>query len=207
MIKTIWSENKKSFFKYWLVIVITMIVAYAAMYITLHVFNLDIKKAIQGFKDSTNIDSAVKENTSYWQGSLALFKNNWLVCVQILAISFLPIPFLYHLSVILTSASVGVILAIGQKAGMNIYEAFFLGILPHSILELSVFIFSALYARKINVLILGNIANLFRKNKKTLPSFWRQLKETFMVFLIIITPGIFIAALIEGYVTRFLFNR
>jgi len=177
------------------------------MYIALHVFNLDIKKAIQGFKDSTNIHSTASGKASYWQGTVELFKNNWLVCVQIIALSFLPIPFLYHLSVILTSASVGVILAIGQKAGMNIYEAFFLGILPHSVLELSVFIFSALYARKINSLILGNIANLFRKSKKTLPSFWRQLKDTFIVFVIFITPGIFIAALIEGYITRFLFDR
>jgi stage II sporulation protein M len=206
MIKTLWNENKKSFFTYWIVIIITMIVAYVAMYVTLHVFDLDIKKAIQGFKDSTNIRSTASRESSYWQGSLALFKNNWLVCVQILALSFLPIPFLYNLSVILTSASVGVILAIGQKAGMNVYETFFLGILPHSVLELSVFIFSALYARKINSLVLKNIANLFRKNKKELPSFWRQIKDTVIVFIIFITPGIFIAALIEGYISRFLLN-
>lgn len=206
MFKTIWNENKKSFFKYWLVILITMIVAYVVTYVGLKAFHVDLKKAVDVLSEATNADSISSKNSSYWQDSLFLFKHNWEVCAKILIIALIPIPFLYSLSVLLTGASIGIALALIQQTGFNVFKAFFLGILPHSVLELSVFIVCAIFAGKLNKLILGNIANIFRKNKKELPSFWTQVKEMVLVFLIIVTPGIFIAGLIEGFISQYLLN-
>jgi len=183
-----------------------MIVGYAATYIGLKAFHIDLKKAADVLSEATKIDSDSLENSSYWQDSLGLFKHNWEVCAKILIIALIPIPFLYSLSVLLTGASIGVALALVQQSGYNVFKAFFLGILPHSVLELSVFIVCAIFAGKINKLVLGNIANLFRKNKKELPSFWAQVKEVVLVFFILVTPGIFIAGLIEGFISQYLLN-
>lgn len=187
-------------------ILITIIVGYIAMYVGLKVFHVDLKKAADVLSSSTQIESDTFKNSSYWQDSLALFKHNWEVCAKILIIAIIPIPFLYSLSVLLTGASIGIALALIQQVGYNVFKAFFLGILPHSVLELSVFIVCAILAGKLNKLIIGNIANLFRKNKKELPSFWTQVKEVVLVFIIIVTPGIFIAGLIEGFISQYLLN-
>lgn len=206
LLKKIWIQHKKSFWRYWLIILVTIFLAYLAMYLALHFFNLDFKKVVSEFGKVTKADSVASDKDSYWEGTIQLFKNNWIVCVQILILSFIPIPFLYNVLIIGSSIAFGVAFGLAQKVGMSLFKTIVLGFLPHSILELSVFIIATIYGGKINKIIVGKIVNKFRRNKKVLPLLREQLKETFFTFIFVITPFIFIAAIIEGYVTRFLLN-
>jgi stage II sporulation protein M len=206
LLKNIWKQSRKAFWRYWLVVFITIIVAYLATYLTLHFLNIDIKKLFSEFGKVSKLDHVATDKDNYWQGTIHLFKNNWIVCLQIFGLSFIPIPFLYNISLIVSSVALGVVIGLAQKVGMNLFSTIVLGVLPHSILELSLFIITALYAGKINQIIIRKLMNKLRRKKKAVPLLWEHLKETFIVFLIVITPFIFIAAFIEGYITRFLLN-
>ncbi|NGY88704.1 stage II sporulation protein M [Bacillus megaterium] len=120
--------------------------------------------------------------------------------------SFVPIPFLYAYSLILTNALIGIVVFLTQKSGLSLVHTIFAGLLPHSVLEISTFILAIYYGRKINKIIIGKIRNMFRSEKKNVPQLWRQVKETLIVFICVITPAIFLAAFIEGYLSRFLLN-
>jgi len=206
LLKGIWTNHSKSFIRYWIFVFSLVVLSYLIMYVSLEFFGVDVKKFAKGFTESSSLKNAPIDKDSYWKGTVMLFKNNWTVCLQIVIISFIPIRFLYNLSLITSSVGLGIALGLAQKLGMNMFEGIVLGVLPHSILELSVFIVTAIYANKINKIIVGKILNLFRRDKKSFPSLWESIKETFFVFIFAITPLIFIAAFIEGYVTRFLFN-
>lgn len=205
LLKGTWKDSKKTFWRYWLVIFITIIVAYLTTYLAMYFLNLEPKKIVSDI-GKVGIDSVSNDKESYWEGTVGIFKNNWITCLQILILSFIPVPFLYSILLLGTSAVLGVAIGLAQKVGMNLFSTIFLGVLPHSILELSVFILATIYGGKINLTIRWKIMNLIRRNKKVLPSVREYLKETFIVFIFVITPFIFISAFIEGYITRYLFN-
>lgn len=197
--KNAWFHLKKSFWKYWLFYFIIFIIAYLITVLT----NPNIKELILG------LDENLKDDVSgegYWRSTFFLFKNNWLVCLQILILAFIPIRYLYTLPLISTSAMIGVTLYLVQQVNLNVLYTFGLGFLPHAILELTTFILAACYGSSINKVIIGRLTNLFRKIKKITPSFRRHLKEAFIAFILVITPCIFIAAFIEGFISKFLLN-
>ncbi|WP_028401181.1 stage II sporulation protein M [Ectobacillus panaciterrae] len=200
LLRNTWQHSKKTFWRYWLATLIIIIITY----LIASLLHLDAKKFVQGLDKFSSDTTSNKE--SYWQGTILLFKNNWTVCFQILILSLVPVPFLYTLSLTLTSAITGVVIYLSQKVGMSLFSTIVLGLLPHSILELSVFIITSCYGGKINQIIRGKIMNTFRHDKKNVLSLWEHLKKTCIVFMFVITPFIFIAAFIEGYITRFLLN-
>jgi stage II sporulation protein M len=153
--------------------------------------------------------SSSEEQTSgnsYWESTVFLFKNNWLVCLQILLLSFIPIRFSYTIPLITSSAVIGIALYLVQQVDLNVLHTFGLGFLPHAILELTTFILAACYGSSINKILIGRMTNFSRKGKKVIPSFRKQLKEAFIAFIWVITPCIFMAAFIEGFISRFLLN-
>ncbi|MFP7487253.1 stage II sporulation protein M [Priestia filamentosa] len=201
--KSAWREHKKTFWKYWVFVIVTIILSYLAIYLTFRFTNLDVKEVFSKMGGGKGVTD---EKDTYWEGTVSLFKNNWTVCLQILLISFIPIGLLYNVSLLLSSLTLGAMIGIAQVVGVNLFETIVLGVLPHSVLELSVFIITAVYARQINKILVGKLINKLRRNKKSLPSFRKCLKSTIISFVFLITPLIFVAAVIEGYLTRFLFT-
>lgn len=177
-----------------------MVVAYLITYFV----DPDVKKAMNEIRNGLSISTDKKEG--YWEGTFKIFKNNWEVCLQVILFSFIPIPFLYAISLVSTTALVGIVIFLSQKAGLNLVHTIVAGLLPHAVLEISTFILAMYYGGKINKIIIGKVLNKMRSNKKQIPLLWKQLKETFVIFICVITPAIFLAAFIEGYLTRFLLN-
>ncbi|WP_456363554.1 stage II sporulation protein M [Priestia aryabhattai] len=190
----------KTLWKWWVVSIAIMVVAYLITYFV----DPDVKKAMNEIRNGLSISTDKKEG--YWEGTFKIFKNNWEVCLQVILFSFIPIPFLYAISLISTTALVGIVVYLSQKAGLNLVHTIVAGLLPHAVLEISTFIIAMYYGRKINKIIIGKVLNKMRSNKKQIPGLWKQLKETFVIFIYVITPAIFLAAFIEGYITRFLLN-
>ncbi|MGV2941533.1 stage II sporulation protein M [Mesobacillus sp. LC4] len=195
--KSAWLHIKRSFWKYWFFYFIIFLMAYL---ITSYI-NPDMKELLSG------LDGNFKEGVpkkGYWETTLFLFKNNWLVCLQILVLAFIPIRHVYILPLISTCAMIGMTLYLAQQVDLNVLHTFGFGFLPHAILELTTFMLAAIYGNKLNKTIVTRLTNSFRKVKKSTTSFRLHLKEAFSAFILIITPCIFIAAFIEGFVSKFL---
>ncbi|WP_167832241.1 stage II sporulation protein M [Mesobacillus selenatarsenatis] len=195
--KNAWLHVKTSFWKYWFFYFIIVVMAYL---ITSYI-NPDMKELLSGLDENFKEDDPGK---GYWETTLFLFKNNWLVCLQILVLAFIPIRYLYILPLISTCAMIGMTLYLVQQVDLNVVHTFGFGFLPHAILELTTFMLAAIYGNKLNKTIVTRLTNTFRKVKKSTTSFRLHLKEAFSTFILIITPCIFIAAFIEGFVSKFL---
>jgi len=193
------SSVGKTLWKWWAASFAIIVAAYLITYFV----DPDVKKAMNSIRNALSVTGG-KE--SYWEGTFTIFKNNWVVCLQILILSIIPIPFLYTYSLILTNALIGVVVYLSQKAGLGLVHTILAGLLPHAVLEISTFIVAIYYGRKINKIIVGKIINKLRSKKKDIPPLWKQIKETFIIFICVITPAIFLAAFIEGYLSRFLLN-
>lgn len=194
-----WVDIKKGFITYW----IFSIVIIASTLLVLLLLDPDIENMLEYLNNSFDTGIDPDEDT-YWQATIVILKNNWLVCVQILLLSFIPIPFIYTLNLVASTIPIGLVFYLLQKVGGNAFDAFFLGFLPHAIFELSVFILIVCYAEKINKIIRRKITNLFRKSKKPVLSFKESIKETLKIFILIATPLVILAAFVEGYISRFL---
>ncbi|WP_102261110.1 stage II sporulation protein M [Mesobacillus jeotgali] len=192
-----WLQLKRSFRKYWFFYFIIFVMAYL---ITSYI-NPDMKELLSDLDKNFKEDAPEK---GYWETTLFLFKNNWLVCLQILMLSFIPIRHLYVLPLISTCAMIGMTLYLVQQVELNILHTFGLGFLPHAILELTTFMLAAIYANTLNKTIVTRLTNAFRKVKKSTTPFRFHLKEAFSAFIFVITPCIFIAAFIEGFISKFL---
>lgn len=195
--KSAWMRLKKSFWKYGLLYVIVFIISYLITSLA----NPNMEELAHGLDESINGGTSVD---GYWEYTVFLFKNNWIVCLQILLLSCIPIRFLYTLPLITTSALIGVTVFLVQQTHLNVLQTFGLGFLPHAILELTTFILAACYGSLMNRVVIRKIKNVFRKSKKIVPSFRKHVKEAFIGFILVITPCIFIAAIIEGFLSRFL---
>lgn len=197
--KDLWSQVSVSFWRFWIAIVLVAVGAY--------VISLAMQLDVKRFMELVDgIGSGATVESTYWEGTVRLFENNWTVCLQIILLAFLPIRYLFTVMIFVTSGMVGVVVYIAQEVGLNLMETIVLGLLPHTILELSTFIVTACFAGFINRSIIGKVTNLFRRVKKPVVPFRKSAKDTVMVFITVITPFIFVAAVAEGYVSRFLFS-
>src|SRR5699024_9122961 len=121
--KNAWFHLKKSFWKYWLFYFIIFIIAYLITVL----INPNIKELILGLDENFKDDVS---REGYWGSTIFLFKNNWLVCLQILILSFIPNRYVYTLPLISTSAMIGVTLYLVQQVNLNVLYTFGLGFLP-----------------------------------------------------------------------------
>jgi len=207
LVKDVWNRDKKKIGYYWIGAIVAAILGYLVLYLILHVQHSDIKDVLEKIRGK-NSGANTSSKETYWGGTLHLLQNNWIVCLQIMILGLIPIPFFYHLSLLRSTAIIGIFLCVGNELGLNIWKSLFLGILPHGILEITVFIITTIYAGRVNHVIVRWLTNLFRraKKKKPCPPFWKTVKQAMLVFIFVVTPLIAIAAFIEGYVTRFLFG-
>ncbi len=196
--KKVWEQSKTLFWRYWLFILIVIFITYLLSYF----LHLNPKKTVQSLGD---FSGNAANDTGYWQGTIQIFKNNWVACLQIIILSFIPIPFFYTIILLLTSAAIGIVLYLSQLAGLNMFQTIVVGLLPHCLLELSVYIITIYYGSKINQIIIGKLLNKFRRNKKIVQQLRITLKEVISIFILVISPLIFLSAFIEGYITRYLF--
>ena len=183
------------------------VLGYLILYLIIHVQHMDIKDVAQKISSKSSGANASSHET-YWGGTLHLLQNNWIVCLQIMILGLIPIPYLYHLSLLRSTAIIGIFVCVGNELGLSIWKSLFLGILPHGILEITVFIITTIYAGRVNHVIVRWLTNLCRRDekKKPCPPFWKTVKQSVLVFIFVVTPLIIIAAFIEGYVTRFIFG-
>jgi stage II sporulation protein M len=86
---------------------------------------------------------------------------------------------------------------------------FVLGVLPHGIIEISVYILSACIATRFQKLWMNKIKNLFRRkaSKKPLESLSLMLRQICGQFFFVLLPALVIAAFIEAYLSKYLLDK
>src|SRR5699024_10144452 len=164
----------------------------------------------KGLLEDLGIGSVTKqEDPGAFELFIAFFTNNIQVPLQILLLSLIPIPFIYSLVLLVNGIMIGGIFYIYQAVqltygeGDALYLIILKDFLPHAVIELLGFIIATAIAYRVNQWINRNIINLFRQQTKlTIYYTLRQLLYyTVVTFVLIILPLIFLAAIIESYIT------
>ncbi|GAK47487.1 hypothetical protein LOSG293_070260 [Secundilactobacillus oryzae JCM 18671] len=176
----------KRFIRYLLVMIAASIVLTVGMRLTMgHESALEMAQRLVNLK--------VGEKLSF----LPLFLHNYSADLIIIALGIVPVP-IYILFVLQQTISVGAVLA----SAAHPWITFVLGILPHGIFEVS----SQLIAVAISARLMWTVYDgLFRHDRyKTEASLWQVIYESVIDALVLALPLIFVAGLIETYITPLL---
>lgn len=153
-----------------------------------------LKRAVSGIKSDSN-----------WQMFLRIAWHNERAVLIVFVLSLIPVPLLYWLNLVGTAASIGLVLYVnaGQtRVGMLILA----GLVPHGIFEISCFAFALALASQLNYYIRSRTRN-WRKRRYDwigrLP-WWPFIRPLLRWYLMIVVPGLLLAAAIESYVTPWL---
>ncbi|MGF7437251.1 stage II sporulation protein M [Lentilactobacillus senioris] len=180
------SDYAHRFWRYLLVMVLTIFIVYAFIKIT-----GDERQILKFLKFMFGTSSSRQSNNF-----LPLFWHNLTGSILIIVLGVLPVP-LYWIFLVYNAASVGMVLAFVN----NPYLGFLTGILPHGIFEVSAQVISALISARI---VWYQIDKL--RHRSVQVSFGQLIKQTLDDILIYVVPLYFIAAIIETYLTPLLLN-
>ncbi|MFC6171024.1 stage II sporulation protein M [Loigolactobacillus jiayinensis] len=153
-----------------------------------------LKQAVSGLKNDTN-----------WQMALNIAWHNeravWLVVI----LALIPVPLLYWVNLVGTAASIGLVLYINAShtpVGLLILA----GILPHGIIEISSFAVAVGLASQLNYYVRSRTQNwrAHRYDWIGQLKWWPFIKPLLRLYLLVVVPGLLIAAAIEGFITPWL---
>lgn len=192
-------EYKKAFICGWVIFIATAV--FTAIICSM--LSMNIKSLINGLDN--NFPSYHSQLSSF-EGILL---NNIKTCLQIFVLSLIPILFLPWISIIFNSALLGFIAYVVIALHQNIFKMFALGMLPHGIIEYSVYILCACIATRFQKLWIKKIKNLFRRktNKKPLENLFVMLRQICGQFIFVLLPALVIAAFIEVYISKYLLDK
>ncbi|TGA97059.1 stage II sporulation protein M [Sporolactobacillus shoreae] len=192
-------QNVKVFLVGWIIFIFTAVVT-AIVCGMLHVDLISILKDL-----NNNFPSYHSQFSSF----IGIFLNNIKTCLQILIFSLIPILFFPWISIIFNGAVIGVVAYLIVAIHKNLFKMILLGLLPHGVIEISMFILCACFTIKIQRLWIDKIKNIFRSKlkKKPVDRLWIYYKQTFEQFVLIIIPGIAVAAFIEAFITSYLLDH
>ncbi|WP_436855219.1 stage II sporulation protein M [Staphylococcus caeli] len=135
-----------------------------------------------------------------------ILNNGFRVPFQMLILAIIPIPFLYYLNIFNTTILPAV--ALGFAIHIDLYKGsmMIISAMPHFILEILGLCFVASSLFKVNQSIIRKISNLFRTNKKERISIKLAIINLFKIYVFIALPLIIVAAFVENYLSKFIFN-
>ncbi len=134
---------------------------------------------------------------------LIIFLNNSVTAF--LAVFLGLIIGIFPFLVLFSNGTILGILAYYSKINLSLF-AFFVLVLPHGIIEIPVMIISCAMGFKLGSVFIKEVRNYFKKNKKE-TILWLDLKKettnAFSFFVIIIIPLLFLAAVVEVFITGY----
>ncbi|MFX3618705.1 MAG: stage II sporulation protein M [Sporolactobacillus sp.] len=197
--KKTYIENRKSFMIGWIIfILITVLTAFLCQAVNLNVHRtLLFLQRIYG--------SVLAGKVTF----LSIFLNNARACILMILFFVIPILFFPWIFIVFNSVVVGIVIYIGMSVHKNIFLLVVLGLLPHGIIELSAVILSACLTIRLQKIWIRKITNAMRlkSHRKPVASLAQRLKQVLLQFALIILPALFIAALIEAFITKMLLAR
>lgn len=134
---------------------------------------------------------------SYLSLFLFILMNNLYVTGLILFVGFLPfvvLPFFYSFT---TFLSLGTVLAAVKLKGESPLMVFLTGILPHGFVEIVAMILASSIAIFMSLHIFKKIFSAKRKELHLRLLIWQAVRS----YLLLVVPLVFLAALIEGFIT------
>lgn len=137
------------------------------------------------------------ENSSFWF-FMFIFLNNAIKCIMIVFLGVflgvLPIVFL-----LINGMVLGYLYLILQEHGGTLSELL-VGILPHGIIELPVLFIASAYGIRLGFIVLKSPLKLLSTHREKRPELVPFLQKT-PALMVFITISLFVAALIEAYIT------
>lgn len=171
------------------------------------VLTLIVNPSIDTFK---NIARKVPDSVTQAQGLEKVWEyivhNAAMVPFQMLLLAFIPIPFLYCLNYITTSALLGVICSIAIQIDLHKGISMIISTIPHHFLELFAMCIVVSSLFKLNQSIVRKITNFFRQDKKQNYSFKTACMSLMKSYLLIALPLYILAAFTETYVSNFIYE-
>ncbi len=127
------------------------------------------------------------------------FNNLWAAGMAIL-LGFIPFLFIPFWTLTSNALIIGIVGGIYKLSGFGVF-AFLIGILPHGLLEIPAFILAVTLGLDLSFKL---IKVIFKKNKGQ--AIRETVKNTIRLYFLWIVPLLFLAAIIETYMTPVLFG-
>ena len=133
--------------------------------------------------------------------ALAIFANNTFVSLLAFLLGFIPFLFIPGGVVIGNGIGMGIVSTMSAMMGLNSLFVI-ISILPHGIIELPAFLYSASMGIYMAVEIFKRV--IFSEPEYIKKPFAPIIRQSFITFVTVITPLLFLAALIETFITPIL---
>ena len=173
--------------------------------IVTYIINPDLKTAVEGLKKSTSSEihpaTGLDKIWSY-------FRHNGLaVPFQMFILALIPIPFLYLLNVVSTSALLGVAFGIALQVDLDLGVKLILSSIPHSIVEIFAYTVLAAALFEMNRAWRMKIKKLFKKDSvQEQQSLVQGILKTVKIYVVFVIPLIVVAAFLETYLADLIFH-
>jgi uncharacterized membrane protein SpoIIM required for sporulation len=173
--------------------------------IVTYIINPDLKTAVEGLKKSTSSEihpaTGLDKIWSY-------FRHNGLaVPFQMFILALIPIPFLYLLNVVSTSALLGVAFGIALQVDLDQGVKLILSSIPHSIVEIFAYTVLAAALFEMNRAWRMKIKKLFKKDSvQEQQSLVQGILKTVKIDVVFVIPLIVVAAFLETYLADLIFH-
>ncbi len=173
--------------------------------IVTYIINPDLKTAVEGLKKSTSSEihpaTGLDKIWSY-------FRHNGLaVPFQMFILALIPIPFLYLLNVVSTSALLGVAFGIALQVDLDQGVKLILSSIPHSIVEIFAYTVLAAALFEMNRAWRMKIKKLFKKDSvQEQQSLVQGILKTVKIYVVFVIPLIVVAAFLETYLADLIFH-
>jgi len=173
--------------------------------IVTYIINPDLKTAVEGLKKSTSSEihpaTGLDKIWSY-------FRHNGLaVPFQMFILALIPIPFLYLLNVVSTSALLGVAFGIALQVDLDQGVKLILSSIPHSIVEIFAYTVLAAALFELNRAWRMKIKKLFKKDSvQEQQSLVQGILKTVKIYVVFVIPLIVVAAFLETYLADLIFH-
>lgn len=197
-------DNRKSILRYSFLSLIFISLGFILSII----FDLSIEGVLKSYSELTNGNAEKSVNDTYFNGFITIFLNNYIVCIQILLISLLPIRYLFSYFLIITNYILGILIYSVYISELSFINTLLFGLFPHYFIECFGFIISCVICSILNVNIIYRINNfLFKKSYENKNNYYKMKDLLFLVlkvYMFIILPLILLGSFIEGYISRYL---
>lgn len=141
--------------------------------------------------------------TTGWPLVWQILRHNELAALVVILVGLIPLPFLYWYNLTLTAGSIGLVLYLAQMQHQVLGHLILTGLLPHGLIEISCLTLAGGIASELNYYIRSRSENWRRHQNDwvgqlPLRPFLTALGRQ---YLLIVVPGLVLAAVIEGLIT------
>jgi stage II sporulation protein M len=133
----------------------------------------------------------------------ALFKNNTIACLVSVVTGFVPFLFLPAISLCMNAAILGLLGGVYQVNDMSVVGMYVFGILPHGIFEFPALLLSMAMGLRICYCLVKRIC----EGKYNRGAVKTAVAGSLRTFLLVVTPLLLFAAIIEATLTPFLMGQ